>query len=197
MSKEKKHLTNRQEQMEELPAMEEVEAERVRLNYRKKYVKTIRSTIYVLLIVAAISILLSSIFLPIMQIVGDSMEPTLKSDDVVLLLKTKDFSTGDLICFSWNNKTLLKRVIAHSGDWVNIDDKGTVYLNGEPLDEPYVSEPGLGECDAEFPLQVPENSYWVMGDKRISSIDSRSSVIGCVNHDQVIGKVLFRIWPIR
>lgn len=176
--------------------MEEVEAERHRLKYRKKYVKTIRSTIYVLLIVAAVSILLSSIFLPVMQIVGDSMEPTLKSDDVVLLLKTNDFSTGDLICFSWNNKTLLKRVIARAGDWVNIDDKGTVYLNGEPLDEPYVSEPGLGECDTEFPLQIPENSYWVMGDKRISSIDSRSSVIGCVNNDQIIGKVIARIWPL-
>ncbi|MCF0151140.1 MAG: signal peptidase I [Firmicutes bacterium] len=180
-----------------LPTMEQVGAERRRLKHRALYGKALRGTVYTLLIVAAIAVLISSIFLPVMQISGDSMEPVLHNDDVVVLTKTTSFHMGELICFSWNNKTLLKRVIAGPGDWVEMDDKGTVYINGEALEEPYVTEPGLGECDTEFPVQVPEDSYWVMGDKRISSIDSRSTVIGFVNYDQIIGKVLLQIWPLN
>lgn len=180
-----------------LPSENQVGKERQRLKYRGAYRKALRSTVNVLLVVAAISVLISSLVLPVMQISGDSMEPVLKDREIVVLIKTRNFKTGELISFSWNNKTLLKRVIAGPGDWITIDENGIVFVNGERLEEPYVSEPGLGECDVEFPFQVPENCYWVMGDKRISSIDSRSTVIGCIDYEQIIGKVLFRIWPLE
>lgn len=183
------------EQVNTLPTIQAVAQERKRLQHRSKFVKTFKSTVYILIVVAALAVLLSCIFLPVMQISGSSMEPTLQNNDIVVLVKTNRFKTGDLVCFSWNNRTLLKRVIATAGDWVSIDSKGTVFVNGEALNEPYISEPGLGECDAEFPLQIPENSYWVMGDHRESSIDSRSSVIGTVSKEQVIGKVALKVWP--
>ncbi|MGI6071649.1 MAG: signal peptidase I [Lachnospiraceae bacterium] len=180
-----------------LPSEERVKAERRRLKQKAAYRRAFRGTINTLLIVAAIAVLISSLILPVMQVSGDSMAPVLKNGDIIVLIKTKDFRAGDLISFTWNNKTLLKRVIAGAGDWITIDGEGRVFVNGNLLEEPYVNEPGLGENDVEYPYQIPENSYWVMGDKRVSSIDSRSSLIGCVNHDQIIGKVLFRIWPLK
>lgn len=180
-----------------MPSEERVKAERRRLKQKAAYRRAFRGTINTLLIVAAIAVLISSLILPVMQVSGDSMAPVLKNGDIIVLIKTKDFRAGDLISFTWNNKTLLKRVIAGAGDWITIDGEGRVFVNGNLLEEPYVNEPGLGENDVEYPYQIPENSYWVMGDKRVSSIDSRSSLIGCVNHDQIIGKVLFRIWPLK
>lgn len=180
-----------------LPSEKQVGKERQRLKYKNAYRKALRSTVNVLLVVAAVSVLISSLLLPVMQVSGDSMEPVLIDGDIVVLVKTRGFQTGDLISFTWNNKTLLKRVIAGPGDWINIDETGNVYVDGELLIEPYVTEPGLGESDVEYPFQVPEDCYWVMGDKRISSIDSRSTVIGCIHYEQIIGKVLFRIWPIN
>lgn len=188
-------MKKKQWQSKPLPTMEQIEAERKRMEYRKQYKKALFGTIYALIIVAAVAVLISSLILPVMQISGSSMDPTLCNGDIIVLIKTKDYKTGDLCSFSWNNRTLIKRIIASAGDWIEIKEDGTVFVNGEELNEPYVLEKSLGECDISFPYQVPEKSYFVMGDKRNVSIDSRSTAIGCVNEDQIVGKVWIRIYP--
>lgn len=179
-----------------IPSMEEVDKERQRLEYRNRYVRVLKSTVYALVVVAAAAVLLATILLPVLQVSGDSMNPTLQSGDVLLLLKTDEMKTGDLCGFYWQNKLLLKRIIGGPGDVISIDRSGVVTVNGEALDEPYVDELALGECDLKFPYQVPENRYFVMGDHRSTSIDSRSTVIGCVDKSQIVGKVFLRVWPL-
>ena len=180
-----------------LPTKKQVETERKRYRRQKAYNKALRGTVYVLTIVAAVAVLIATLVLPVLQIEGTSMEPTLSNGDVVLLMKTTRFERGDLCTFTWNNKLLVKRVIALPGDWIEIDTDGTIYLNGNKLDEPYVEHKALGECDLEFPFQVPQEQYFVIGDMRESSIDSRNTVIGCIPKDQIVGKVFFRIWPFK
>ncbi len=179
-----------------IPSTAEVEAERKRLAYRSRYARVLRSTIYALVVVAAIAVLLATLFLPVLQVSGDSMNPTLQDRDIIVLVKSGDMKTGDLCGFYWQNKLLLKRVIGLPGDIITLDENGVVTVNGETLDEPYVDELALGECDIKFPYQVPENRYFVLGDHRATSIDSRSSVIGCVEKSQIVGKVFLRVWPL-
>ena len=179
-----------------LPTMDQISIERGRMKHQSAYRKALFGTVQVLLIVAAIAVLISSLLLPVLQITGDSMVPTLHHDNIVVLVKTDQFETGDICSFSWNNRTLIKRVIGVPGDWIDIEDDGTVYVNGEKLEEPYVTDQSLGECDITFPYQVPEKSLFLMGDHRETSIDSRSSIVGSVHYDQVIGRVLFRVWPL-
>jgi len=180
-----------------LPTKQQVETERKRYRRQKAYNKALGGTVYVLTIVAAIAVLIATLVLPVLQIEGTSMEPTLVNGDIVLLTKTTNFDRGELCGFSWNNKLLIKRVIGIPGDWIEIDTDGTVYLNGEELDEPYAEQLSVGECDLEFPFQVPQEQYFVLGDMRESSIDSRNTLIGCVAKDQIVGKVFFRIWPFK
>jgi len=180
-----------------LPTKQQVETERKRYRRQKAYNKALGGTVYVLTIVAAIAVLIATLVLPVLQIEGTSMEPTLVNGDIVLLTKTTNFDRGELCGFSWNNKLLIKRVIGIPGDWIEIDTDGTVYLNGEELDEPYAEQLSVGECDLEFPFQVPQEQYFVLGDMRESSIDSRNTLIGCVEKDQIVGKVFFRIWPFK
>ena len=170
-----------------IPSTAEVEAERERLAYRSRYMRVLRSTVYTLLVVAAVAVLLATLFLPVLQVSGDSMNPTLQDRDIM---------TGDLCGFYWQNKLLLKRIIGLPGDVIELDEDGVVTVNGQTLDEPYVDELALGECDIKFPYQVPENRYFVLGDHRATSIDSRSSVIGCVEKSQIVGKVFLRVWPL-
>ena len=177
-----------------IPSTEEVKAERERLAYRSRYTRVLRSTIYALVVVAAVAVLLATLFLPVLQVSGDSMNPTLQDKDV--LVKSGSLKTGDLCGFYWQNKLLLKRVIGLPGDIISLDENGVVTVNGTVLDEPYVDELALGECDIKFPYQVPENRYFVLGDHRATSIDSRSSVIGCVEKNQIVGKVFIRVWPL-
>lgn len=179
-----------------IPTKEEVAGERERLKHKKEYNRVLRSTIYALLVVAAIAVLIATQFLPVLQVSGSSMEPTLADENIIILAKTNSFQTGELCGFYWQNKLLLKRIIGTPGDIIDIKEDGTVFVNGEEIEEPYVSEKALGECDLTFPYQVPENRYFVMGDHRTVSIDSRSSVIGCVEKEQIIGKVIMRIWPL-
>ena len=177
-----------------IPTKEEVIAEQEKLGSKARFLKLLGSTISVLVVVAAVAVLISTLFLPVIQVSGDSMEPTLSSGDILVLAKTHDYTHGQLCCLSWQNKLLLKRVIGLPGDSIDIDKQGNVYINGTVLDEPYVTEKCLGECDIELPYTVPEGTLFVMGDRRDSSIDSRSTAIGCVSYDQMIGKVIFRVW---
>ena len=180
----------------DMPQLDELQKELKRERYRRRYRRLLRSTVNALVVVAAVAALVATLILPVLQIAGTSMEPNLNDGDIVLLVKTKDLKTGDLCAFYYSNKILVKRVIATPGDYIWIESDGTVFLNGEALDESYITEKSLGECDVEFPYQVPENHYFVMGDHRETSIDSRSSVIGCIAEDQMLGKILCKIWPL-
>ena len=184
-------------ELESLPTKKQVETERKRYRRQKAYNKALSGTVYVLTIVAAVAVLIATLVLPVLQIEGTSMEPTLVAGDIVLLTKSVNFERGELCGFSWNNKLLIKRVIGIPGDWIEMDTDGTVYLNGEKLEEPYAERLAMGECDLEFPFQVPQEQYFVLGDMRESSIDSRNTLIGCVEKDQIVGKVFFRIWPFK
>jgi len=179
-----------------LPAVDDLQKELKRERYRRRFRKLLRSTVNALIVVAAVAALIATLVLPVLQIAGTSMEPNLNDGEIVLLVKTKELETGDLCAFYYSNKILIKRVIATPGDYIQIESDGTVYLNGNALDEPYVAQKALGECDVAFPYQVPENCYFVMGDQRETSIDSRSSVIGCIPEDQLIGKIFCKIWPL-
>ena len=190
-------MKHTRKEISSLPTIKQVVTERKRYRRQKAYNKALSGTIYVLTIVAAVAVLIATLVLPVLQIEGTSMEPTLVNGDVVLLTKTTSFDRGELCGFSWNNKLLVKRVIGIPRDWIEIDTDGTVYLNGEKLDEPYAEQLSVGECDLEFPFQVPQEQYFVLGDMRESSIDSRNTLIGCVAKDQIVGKVFFRIWPFK
>ena len=181
----------------ELPQLEMLEKEVKREQYRRRFKRLLRSTTNALIVVAAVAALIATLLLPVLEIAGTRMEPSLNDGDIVLLVKTDKLETGDLCAFYYSNKILIKRIIAVPGDYIWIESDGTVFLNGNELDEPYVSEKSLGECDVEFPYQVPENAYFMMGDHRETSIDSRSTVIGCVPQDQIIGKILCKFWPLK
>ena len=188
-------MKHTRKEIKSLPTKKQVETERKRYRRQKAYNKALGGTVYVLTIVAAVAVLIATLILPVLQIEGTSMEPSLVNGDIVLLTKTTNFDRGELCGFSWNNKLLIKRVIGVPGDWIEIDTDGAVYLNGEKLDEPYAEQLAVGECDLEFPFQVPQEQYFVLGDMRESSIDSRNTLIGCVAKDQIVGKVFFRVWP--
>lgn len=179
----------------EIPTAEQLGAELKRERYKHRYHSVFRSTVYTLVVVAAIAVLVATLWLPVLQIYGSSMTPALQDGEIVFTVKTSDFGPGDVIAFYYNNKILVKRVICDPGDWINIDEDGTVYVNDEKLDEPYLTEKALGECNIEMPYQVPDGRYFVMGDHRSTSVDSRSTSVGCVADEQIVGKIIFRIWP--
>lgn len=180
----------------EIPSVELLKKELGRERYKRRFRRVLRSTVNALIVVAAVAALIATLVLPVLEIAGTSMEPSLKDGDIVLLVKTDRLETGDLCAFYFSNKILIKRIIGTPGDYIWIDKQGTVFLNNEELEEPYVNEKALGECDIEFPYQVTENSYFMMGDHRETSIDSRSSVIGGIAEDQIIGKIICKIWPL-
>lgn len=180
----------------EAPSAEQLEAELEREKYRHRYRLVLRSTIYTLITVAAVAVLVATLWLPVLQIYGSSMTPTLQDGEIIFSVKTADFVPGDIVAFYYNNKILVKRVICEAGDWIDIDEDGNVYVNEAELDEPYLVEKALGDCNIELPYQVPDGKIFVMGDHRSTSVDSRNTAVGCVAQEQIVGKIIFRIWPL-
>lgn len=178
-----------------IPATKQFEAELRRLKYRDNFIKTLWSTVSSLIVVAAIAVIISTMLLPVLRVTGTSMTPTLQNDEILLCSKLGEPERGDIIAFYYNNKVLIKRVIGLPGDVIDIAEDGTVYVNGEVFDEPYVNELAFGECDIVLPYQTPESRYFVCGDNRSISIDSRSTSIGCIAEENIIGKVFLRIYP--
>ncbi len=178
------------------PTVGQLEEELKRETYRRRYNRALRSTIYTLITVAAVAVLVATLILPVLRIYGTSMTPTMTDGDIVVSVKGGSFERGDILAFWFNNKILVKRVIAQPGEWVDIDADGNVSIDGEPLDEPYLTEKALGECDIDLPYQVPDGRLFVMGDHRSTSADSRSSTVGCVAEEQIVGKLVFRVWPL-
>ena len=187
----------RKKTLGEMPSAEQLEAELKREKYKRRYHSVLRSTIYTLITVAAIAVLVATLWLPVLQIYGSSMTPTLQDGEIIFSVKTADLEPGDIVAFYYNNKILVKRVICGPGDWVNIDEDGTVYVNEVRLKEPYLAEKALGDCNIDLPFQVPDGKVFVMGDHRSTSVDSRNTAVGCVAQEQIVGKIIFRIWPLN
>lgn len=179
------------------PTTEQLEGELKRVRYKSRYRSVLRSTIYSLITVAAIAVLIATLWLPVLQVYRNSMTPTLQNGEIIFTVKMSEFEPGDIISFYYNNKILIKRVIARSGEWVNMDADGNVYVNETLLDEPYLDEKAFGDCNIELPYQVPEGRVFVMGDHRSTSVDSRNGAVGCVAQEQIVGKILFRVWPLE
>lgn len=180
----------------ELPTLEQVERERDRLKYKSRYGSMLKSTAAILIVVAAVAVLIATLWMPVLRIYGTSMVPTLENGQIVVSVKTTDFKPGDIVAFYQGNKLLIKRYIAGPADWVDIDADGNVSVNGTVLDEPYIEEKAYGETNIELPYQVPDNRYFLIGDNRDVSVDSRNTAVGCVANEQIVGKVVFRIWPL-
>ena len=189
---------NKKEQPQlEMPGLEVLAEELKRTRYKSRFRRTLMGTVYTLITVAAVAVLVATLWLPVLQITGTSMTPSLYEGQIVVSLKNADLVRGDMVAFYYNNRVLVKRVIAMPGEWVNIDDNGNVYINDVLFDEPYLEEKALGECNIELPYQVPEGRLFVMGDHRSVSVDSRSKSVGCVAEEQIVGKLIMRVWPLE
>ena len=179
------------------PSLIELKAELEAEKNKSRYWKTFKSTIFTLVVVAAIAVLVAMLWFPILKIFGTSMTPTLNEGEIIVAIKNYDLEQGDIVGLYYGNKLLVKRYIAGPGDWVDISEDGTVYVNKQELKEPYIEEKAFGDCNIDLPYQVPDGRYFVMGDHRSTSLDSRNTSVGCVDKDQIVGKVFFRIWPLK
>ena len=181
----------------ELPTSSEVEQELKRERYKIRYRRTLKSTVFALITAAAAAVLVATLWLPVLQIFGASMTPTLKEGQIVVSVKANNLEPGDIVAFYYGNKVLVKRYIAGPGTWVDIQEDGTILLDGEVLEEPYLTEKAFGICDLELPYQVPDETYFLVGDHRETSVDSRHSSVGCISMEQVVGKIIYRVWPLE
>ena len=181
----------------QFPSTAQIEQELKRERYKKRYKRTLRSTVFALVTAAAVAVLIATLWMPVLQIFGSSMTPTLAEGQIVVSVKTKRMRPGDLVAFYYGNKVLVKRYIAGPGSWVDIAEDGTVTVDGAVLEEPYLTEKSFGISDLEYPYQVPEENHFLLGDQRETSVDSRHSSVGCITSDRVVGKILFRVWPME
>lgn len=188
-------MSDEKRKVPDIPSAEQLKRELERVRYIKNFRRTMFSTVSSLTVVAAVAVIVSVLFLPVLRVTGTSMTPTMMNDELIICSKRSDFKSGDIVAFYLNNKILLKRVIGVAGDVIDIDGEGNVFVNGRELDEPYLNEKAKGECDIELPYQVPENRVFVMGDHRAVSIDSRSTSVGCIADEYIIGRVIFRLYP--
>ena len=179
-----------------MPNAAQLEQELKRERYKHRYRQTFRGTVYTLITVAAVAVLVATLWMPVLQIYGASMNPTLSEGDIVISLRTKEFKPGDVVAFYYGNKLLVKRYIAGAGSWVDIGQDGTIYVNEQELTEPYLTEKAFGDCDLKLPYQVPEEKFFVVGDHRSTSVDSRHTAVGCITEEYIVGKITFRIWPL-
>lgn len=186
----------KQREKKPVPQIGELQAELKRMRHAERYRSVLRSTVYSLIVVAAIAVLVATVWMPVLQIYGSSMTPTLCEGDIVVSVKGSSIKQGDLVAFYLGNKVLVKRCIAGPGQWVNIDETGNVYVDSRLLDEPYLTERALGNCNLTLPYQVPDNRYFCMGDHRLTSVDSRHTSVGCISEEQIVGKIVFRVWPL-
>ena len=196
----KRQLTNIDDtaRVQDFPTVEELKAELARLDYKKRFRSVLRSTIFTLVVVAAIAVLVATLWMPVLRIYGTSMAPTLPDGTIVVSVKKRsNFEPGEIVAFYYNNNILVKRVIAQAGDWVDIDEDGNIYVNNVLLDEPYIDEKAFGDTNIELPYQVPEGRIFVVGDNRAVSIDSRNKAVGCVASEQIVGKLALKIWPLE
>lgn len=192
-------MKDKQEQSQpkrELPELSLLEAELEREQYKQRYLRILRSTIYALIVTAAVAVLVATLWMPVLEIYGTSMAPTFDEGDIVVSVKSDNIHSGDLVAFYVGNRLLVKRCIAGPTDWVDLDEDGNFYINGAFLDEPYLTEKAFGECDLDLPYQVPEERWFLVGDHRETSVDSRNSVVGCISLEQIVGKIVFRVWPL-
>lgn len=178
-----------------IPDLAQLQAELLREKHKHRYRRTLRSTIYALIVIAAAAVLTATIFLPVLRIYGTSMTPTVTEGQIVVSLKGSSFEQGDVVALWFGNKLLVKRIIAGPAQWVDIDSNGDVFVDGKVIDEPYITEKAYGDCNIILPYQVPDEKYFVMGDHRTTSQDSRNSTVGCISEDQIVGKIVFRVWP--
>ena len=178
------------------PTHSQLEGELAREKRASRFGRVLRSTIYALLAVAAVSVLVATLWLPVLQIYGTSMTPTLQEGEVLVAMKGSGFQTGDVVALQHGSRSLVKRVIAGPGDWVDMDEDGTVRVNGQRLEEPYLTEQARGKCDITLPYQVPDDSWFVMGDHRLTSVDSRSSSVGCIDTQDIVGRIVLKVWPL-
>lgn len=185
----------RKKKKKDVPEIDLLKAELRRERYKIRYASVLRNTVFSLVVVAAFAILVATLWMPVLQIYGSSMTPTLQEGDIVLTMKGNNYEVGDLVSFYIGNKLLVKRYIAGPGQWVDIDADGNVYVDGQLQYEPYLDEKSLGDTDLEYPYQVPDNRIFVLGDHRVTSVDSRNSVVGCIAEEQMVGKIVFRVWP--
>ncbi len=181
----------------EIPELEAIEAELQRVKHTARYRTALKGMLYTLVVVAAVAILVATLWMPFLRIYGTSMAPTLQDGEIICCLKTAELETGDIVAFYYNNQLLVKRVIGQPGDWVDIDEQGNVYVNEVLLEEPYLADKALGDCDLELPYQVPDGKLFVLGDHRSTSVDSRDSTVGCIAQERVVGKIFARLWPLE
>ena len=189
-------MTTAEDSKHAAPSRELLETELQRTQHRSRLMQALRTTISSLVVVAAAAVIVAMLILPVLQIQGTSMTDTLQDQDIVIALRGSGYKTGDVIAFYYNNNILIKRVIATTGQWVDITEDGTVYVDNVKIDEPYVTEKALGDCNIAMPYQVPDGKIFVMGDHRSTSLDSRNTALGCVSDDMVVGKLLIRAWPL-
>lgn len=179
------------------PTAQALEEELKRERYKRRYRRTLKSTIFALVTAAAAAVLVATLWMPVLQIYGTSMTPTLQEGQIVVSVKAQDLQPGDVVAFYYGNKVLVKRYIAGAGSWVDIQPDGTIVVDGNVLEEPYIVEKAFGICDLELPYQVPEGSFFLMGDERNTSVDSRHSTVGCITQEDMVGKIIFRVWPLK